>query len=219
MRKCLIFTLTLFLASSTLFAQEIKLGLKGGASFTDMNGKIDLAVLSLDLDGDFVTNYHAGAMVHIGITEKFAIQPEILFSAQGAKIENNQVLESLLNLTSLSSGDLQFNLKYINVPVWAKLYPVEGLALMAGPQLGFQIDSEEEINVAGVAANVDALNNSYNNVDFGLGFGAQYEFDFGLTLGANYIIGLGDVIEETSLNPIKDVRNQSIQISAGWFLF
>ena len=213
--KKLIFTFFTLALTLTTFAQDIKFGIKGGASFTNQNGQINLGIVNLDIDGDFVPNYHAGAMLHIGISDKFAIQPELLLSSQGTELKNNVVLSTIGDIANTNISDVQLNVQYLSVPVWLKVYPVEGFSLMAGPQLNFRLNSEEKLGAAGLSTSIDALNNTYNDVDFGLGFGAQYEFDFGLTLGASYNLGLTDAID---VGFIRNVRNQSIQLSAGWFI-
>ena len=76
---------------------------------------------------------------------------------------------------------------------------------MAGPQANFRVDNSEDINVQGISSSLDIIN-FYNDVDFGLSFGAQYETEMGLTIGANYYLGLTDVID----NPIiSELRNSS----------
>ena len=209
--KKLLLTLvcTLALALGTQ-AQEIKVGLKGGASFSNWSGRL----LILNINGNSLTNFHGGAMASIGLSDRFAIQPELLYNTMGSNLSNSGVLSELLNLDNLQ-GEVDFSLAYLSIPIYAKLYATEGLALMAGPQANFRVDNSEDINVQGISSSLDIIN-FYNDVDFGLSFGAQYETEMGLTIGANYYLGLTDVID----NPIiSELRNSSFQVSVGWFLF
>jgi len=191
-------------------AQEIKFGVKGGANFSNWEGKVTI----LNINGETNTNFHVGGFASIGLSDRFAIQPELLYSTMGSKLNNVGVLSELLNLDNVQ-GEIGFDISYISVPVYAKVYAAEGFALMAGPQLNFRVDNQEDINVEGIATSLDVVN-FYNDLDFGLGFGAQYETDFGLVIGANYYLGLTDVID----NPIiTELKNRSFQVSAGWLLF
>ena len=210
--------LTLALAcfvSATAFAQDLKFGLKGGANISNMDGKINAAVLNLNLKGNSVVNYHVGAMAHIGISDRFALQPEILYNTQGTLLKDNMVVETLLDVANLQDGDIEFQLDYISIPIWAKLYPAEGFALMIAPQANILINSNEVVNAGGLSSEVEVIN-SYNDIDFGINLGAQYEFDMGLTLGASYYLGASDVLNS---GVIQDVRHKTFQISAGWYLF
>ncbi|MEM6631750.1 MAG: porin family protein [Bacteroidota bacterium] len=210
MKKVLSTLVCILAFALTSQAQEIKFGLKGGATFSNWNGKL----LILDINGNSLTNFHGGLMVHLGLSDRFGIQPELLYNTMGSNLSNTGVLSELLNLSNLQ-GEVDFGLSYISLPIYAKLYAAEGFALMAGPQFNFKVDNQEDISVQGISTALDIIN-FYNDVDFGLSFGAQYEADFGLTVGANYYLGLSDVID----NPIiSELRNSAFQVSVGWFLF
>ena len=84
-------------------AQEIKIGLKGGASFSNWSGKL----LILNINGNSLTNFHGGAMASIGIGDRFAIQPELLYNTMGSNLSNSGVLSELLNLDNLQ-GEVDF---------------------------------------------------------------------------------------------------------------
>ena len=114
MEKSFLLAITIIGFSILSNAQDIKFGFKGGVNFSNINGD------NLDnIDGR--TGYHIGAVAQVGLTDMFALQPELVYSAQG--IEN-------------------LDIHYINIPVllkfkFAKLFSVE-----AGPQLGFIINDE-----------------------------------------------------------------------------
>lgn len=224
MKKSILSVLAFLFCASFVQAQELKFGVKGGANITTINGDLNVAggILKFDLGGSYIFGYHVGGMLSLPLGEKLAIQPEAYFSSEGTRIENNsEFLKNLLGNT-FNEGDVTLNLSYVNVPVYLKFYPVESFALMAGPQFGILVGSEEKVEVAGLSTNVNALNSSYNDVNFGLNFGAQYESPIGLTVGASYNLGLSNSVETIGLQNIlnlDNVRNQTIQISLGWFLF
>src|SRR5438105_4723060 len=105
--------LFLFLFVGTIqisMAQEIALGIKGGLNFATINGS-----QSFSANYDNRTGYHFGAYTLFKFG-KIGIQPEVLFSKQGAKYTVNT-----------SNFDANFN--YINIPVILKLYTVAGINL------------------------------------------------------------------------------------------
>src|SRR4051812_48514621 len=58
----------------------IGFGIKAGANFADLGGD--------DAEGlDMLINFHGGALVHIPFGGMFAVQPEVLFSGEGAKAD------------------------------------------------------------------------------------------------------------------------------------
>jgi hypothetical protein len=59
-------------------AQSIRFGAKAGVNFASVGGE-DVP----NLEGK--TGFHIGGLVEILFTEKLGIQPEILYSTQGAK--------------------------------------------------------------------------------------------------------------------------------------
>lgn len=108
------FTLIVLLMGAGItsaFAQaSVSLGIKGGLNFANVNAT------SVGAAYNSKTGYHAGAFVNIKLT-KLAIQPEVIYSVQGA---------------DAAAGNVE--LGYINIPILLKLYLVGGFNLQAGPQ-------------------------------------------------------------------------------------
>lgn len=177
--------------------QVVKFGPKAGVNFANLSGD-DIE------DSKMKTSFHVGAFAEIFFTDKFAIQPEVLFSAQGAEEKE---------------GDGKWNLDYINIPIMAKYYVIDGLAVEAGPYVGFNMNSELESE--GVTMDVK---DGTKSVDFGLGLGANYNLDNGFFIGARYNLGLSEIgkSSEQTVGGItietegSDAKNSVIQISVGY---
>ncbi len=92
-------------------AQSVHFGAKGGVNFADLS----------DVSGSGRTGYHIGLLAEIGFAQ-FAIQPEVLYSAQG--------LEDL-------------ELDYLNVPILAKYYVIPNLSIEVGPQFGINVQDDD----------------------------------------------------------------------------
>ena len=93
MKKLFLFTLAIIGFTFTSQAQNFKLGLKGGLNFTTLNGG------NISDNFDARTGYHIGAVAQFSLGS-FAIQPELIYSAQG--IENLDI--DYLNLPVLFVG-------------------------------------------------------------------------------------------------------------------
>ena len=173
--KFLIVLITAILITGVVSAQHgntppghVNLGLKGGLNLynlhNDDNTKYDTRV-----------GYHFGLLGHIHFDNHFAIQPEIVYSAQGAKY-------------NVESETAKFNLDYINVPVLFQYMFDNGFRLQAGPQVGLLIGSTEN-------------KDNFRPIDFGLSFGVSYVFPpTGFGVDARYNLGLTNINENSDVN-------------------
>ena len=183
-------------------AQEVRLGAKGGVNFSSFSGD---GFDAFD-DPEGRTSFHIGAFAEIPLSERFSIQPEVLYSGQGFDLVSRE-----------GADDTEVQLDYINVPVMAKVYLIEGLYAEAGPQIGFnvknEIDSDPDDAGSGeIAINEDVI----NDIDFSVGVGAGYRFNNGLFLNARYNFGLTDVFNNEDLLIDSDAKNSVFAVSAGY---
>lgn len=186
MKKVLFLVATAALICFSANAQSLNVGAKAGANFASVNGDD-----TDDLDGR--TSLHVGAVVNIGVTELFAVQPELVYSAQGFKVSDED-------------GDFIGKLDYINIPVLADFTIAEGLSLQGGPQLGIVITDEVEEESSGDTVSLDA-----ESTDIAAVIGAQYRTALGLFFQARYTIGFSDIITDV------DAKNANLSVSVGWF--
>lgn len=147
MKKLFFLIAIVAIGTSTTYAQDVKFGFKGGVNFANVN---DLQAAGQELDTDGRTGFHLGAVLQASLADTFAIQPEILYSAQGFK---------------------DVNVDYINIPVLAKLKLAKVLSIEAGPQFGFVVSDEIEKGFEGIQADAEA-----ESFDLGLAAGAGVEF-------------------------------------------
>ncbi len=175
----------------TASAQEVNFGAKAGVNFASIGGD-DVG----DLDGR--TGFHVGVIAEISISEKFSVQPELLYSAQGAK-------------ESFEGQEIKLNADYLNVPIMAKYYVAEGFSIEAGPQIGFLMSAK-----AKVGSEEEDLKDSIKGTDFGINFGVGYKMDSGLNFGARYNLGLADINDGEDSGSSK-LHNNVIQVSVGYF--
>lgn len=200
MKKLVLAALAVFAIGNSAFAQqEVKFGPKAGVNFANLSGQDD---------SNMLTGFHVGAVAEIKFNEKFSVQPEVLYSAQGSKYEVSN---------SIGSYKATQKLDYINVPIMAKYYVAEGFSVEAGPQVGFLTKAEltQEGNIAGIVNGESTRDNkdTYNSVDFGVNFGLAYDLPAGLFFNARYNLGLSDVVKDNNGDAIK---NNVIQVGLGY---
>ncbi len=179
--KKLLFVLCLM--GAVVFAQaQLKFGAKVGLNIATITGDIEDAKSKVGpLFGVFAT---------YSVSDKLAIQPELLYSMQGCKVDAYYEDEE-----EYYEEEVEIKLDYILVPIMVKFYPVTGLSLQAGPQFGFltraKMDDED-------------MKDDVKKFDFALNLGAGYELENGLGLDLRYSFGLTDANKEEEMGEAKN---------------
>jgi hypothetical protein len=177
--------LTVIVAMGGVFAaqaQDISFGVKGGLNVASMT----------DIDASSKISGHIGGFANFKFKKTWAIQPELLFSGQGAKVD-------------VPGDDIKYALSYINVPVVLQYYFLPEFYAEAGPQLGFLVSSRYKRG----GTSVDA--DGFKTVDLGSAIGAGYKFPIGVGVYARYTFGFTDLIDGPA-----DPRNSVFQIGASY---
>lgn len=186
----LLYVLAAMLVCNAASAQ-ISIGAKGGLNVSSLNG-----LNETNFETKALIGFHAGGYITFNLGRNFALQPELVYSTQGAQLEN-------------ATEDLKLN--YFNVPVVVKFLTNNGFYVEAGPQLGFQVGSVDNEDFE------DDVKNSDFSIVGGIGF-QPTKSAFGI--GARYNVGLGKAgeINDGSLGD-ADYRNGVFQLSLYWRLF
>ncbi|WP_025762189.1 porin family protein [Dyadobacter tibetensis] len=181
--KKLLIVITLIVSSITANAQSFSFGPKVGLNLSNYTGD--------DIQSDALVGAHLGGLLNFGIGENFSIQPEVLFSTQGAKID-------------VAGEKRDYKTSYVTVPVLLKLKSNGGLYLELGPQFGFKTSE----NIPD-----QTINNFSKNLDLAAALGVGYQAPFGLGFGARYLAGLSKVGNFDSGNISPDFKNSVLQFS------
>ncbi len=203
MKNISTFLLFLLAFGLTTYAQDLRFGVKGGLSINSFS----LTNLS---DGGTRLGIQLGLVSEIslenaGLSEYFALQPEVLFATKGAKYTANEI-------------EIKERLSYVDVPILFKLKPLEAISLYAGPQVSFMTKGKYKYDAGDntVYDNRDA----FKAVDYGVaaGIGVQLATLF---LDLRYNLGLRNVMGDRLINTVAleqhKARNRSFQLSVGYF--
>jgi len=196
MKKFLIFTVVAFFGFAAMNAQDINFGAKAGVNFASITGD-DTS------DLDMRTSLHVGVVAEIVISEKFSFQPELLYSAQGAKFK-------------VTGYEETYKVDYLNLPLMAKFYVAEGFSLEAGPQIGFLLSAKVEGEEDGTSISFD-MKDYVKGIDFGVNLGFGYKLESGLNFGARYNLGFSDLNDSEELFGTGKKKNSVIQAYVGFF--
>lgn len=112
MMKTLLTAILFFTVVGSSHSQTFQVIVKGGAALTDLSG---------DFNEDGLKGFYAGIGADLGISERFHIQPEFLYSQEGAE-------GSRLN--------------YLRIPLMLKIYVLRGLNVQAGPEYAIKLGGD-----------------------------------------------------------------------------
>ena len=167
------FVLVLLCASQAL-GQEVSWGVKGG---------VNLATLSSDQDPGPEFKYRigviAGGFFTLPIGARLDVQPEVLFSQQGATFDEPGFESIAIKLDSLVAPILvRYKLSSSG----------RGLVLFGGPSLGFKLSANSTAKSGGQTTTED-IGDVIESFDYGVVFGAGWEAGR-LILDGRYTWGL-----------------------------
>jgi len=179
MKKISLLVLTSFLAMA-LFAQNAKFGLKAG---------LNAATLSNNQGVDFNTKLgvHAGLLAHIHLAPSWALQPEIMYSSQGAKY-------------TISGAEHELGLNYVNIPLQVQYMFNNGFRLQTGPQIGILASVKDKLNDTETG---NFTSDDFKSIDFAWSAGLGYLTYSGFGIDARYNFGLSN-INEVGTNNLKN---------------
>ena len=181
-------------------AQKAEFGVKGGVNIASQKFSGTGAP-----SPSAVTAFQVGAFVDVKISDKFSIQPELLYSLQGSSYD--------YKVGSVDTKNT-FKFAYINVPVMFKYYAAEKFSLEAGPQIGFLTSAELETETMGVSGTLD-VKSYFKSVDFGLNIGAGYDFTEKFSAGVRYNLGLTNVAKNDDGSG-DSIKNNVFSITVGY---
>ena len=159
------------LTTMTYFTQaqvHTDFGIKGG---------LNLANLKIENTSspDSKVGLNLGLLAHIHFEPHWAIQPELMYSDQGAKED-------------VSGTEVKAKLHYINVPVLLQYMTGSGFRIQTGPQFGILASAKTKSGDS--ESNAD---NYYKTFDLAWAIGASYITNSGFGVDARYNIGLADI--------------------------
>lgn len=151
---------------------QVSYGVKGGLNLSNIIGS--------DAEGAKAkVGFHVGAFAGIPVADKFSIQPELVYSAQGAKYEES------------GEDDVTINSGYLNIPVLAKYTAPSGFYGETGPQLGFLMTAK-----AKQGDDKTDVKEFYKTTDFAWAFGIGYKTSSNVGFDLRYNLGLSRLDED-----------------------
>lgn len=204
----------------------ITFGVKGGLNLSTVSEHNKYSEYHDD-ENKIKAGFHAGVFVNIPVAEKFSIQPELLFSQLGAKIEERERY-LVADYSYKRDSDYKANFNYLVLPVMVQYNILPQLYVEAGPEFGYLMGgrfkgddvttirksagSSTVITKESISEKLDT--DLYNRFQFGLGIGAGYYFtqNFGVT--ARFTAGLTNILKNTEGD--YKIRNNAFQVGVAY---
>jgi hypothetical protein len=190
--KIIPITALLLFISSSLFSQGLSIGIKGGANMGKISGH--------SFKDEFALSYHVGAFATIG-GEKWAIQPEVLFSQINA--DTSTQFSDVYAFNQIG----KIELKALTIPILLNYNLNKFITLQTGPQFGIIIDQNKNLLQNGKDA--------FKSGDFSVAAGVQLNL-LKFRVYGRFVGGMTDL---KNIEADDTWKVQAIQLGVGLSLF
>lgn len=199
MKNILLFSLMSMLFTFTN-AQDVTFGLKAGLSTSNWYNSTDQVS---DIYNSR-SSAHVGALLELNISEKFSLQPEIIYNLTGAKANP---INASVDVSTAS--DILYDVKYISIPLMVRYKFKNNFQLELGPQMGFLIDAKADVN----GEKYD-LKDEFEKRELAMNAGLGYEFESGIFFNVRYVYGMMKIARHIDNN--YWIKNNVFQFSTGY---
>jgi len=184
MKKTILVAALLFSAITIVQAQSIKLGIKAGINYANQTSTA-IMIHGQNYKTGALSSYHAGLVAELRLFKGLAVQPELLYSTQGATYKN-------------ALGDITNKVGYLAIPVMIKIGLSKSIILELGPQASFLLSEKDNVNLS-----------KSNTFDFAVAGGLGLKVTKSIFIQARYGLGLTEISKEAQ------IKNSVVQVSAG----
>ncbi|MBV8327620.1 porin family protein [Chryseobacterium sp.] len=198
-------------------AQEFRFGPKAGYSYSTLKLKGD----GQSETSDPLHTFYIGGMAEYKLSDKFALQGELLYSQLGGKVKIAEADPSdpgtFLNFKSKETFHT------LLIPVSAKYFITEGLSVSAGASFGLILSAKAKlstdfgIGLPGLELNSDKevdIKDQTSTLNIAPFLGAEYALENGLFFDARYNLGVSNLAKHPVGN--EKTTNSFIQVGVGF---
>jgi len=184
--------------------KKFNFGIKEGINYSSLNNINDNSYKKSK------TGINFGLLAEISLSDKFSIQPEILYSTQGVKTD--MYLNTLaypgpgpIYQPSTEKGKYIFN--YIQIPVLAKVYLIKNLSFEIGPSFNLLTKSEQK-----------SKSQTYRKIgkdfEFSGALGLSYKLNKTIFVSSRFFKGFSNAFHYDPLN-FENAKNYGFQLDFG----
>jgi hypothetical protein len=198
--KILFIAAVAILSSTAIVAQsKTSFGIRAGVNFQNLNGKDEN---DDSWNNKLKTGFNAGVNAEIPVGIDFYLQPGLLFSTKGAKLEDS---------------DTKLNLSYLELPINFIYKPELGTGRMVlgfGPYAAYAVggktkDPDTDLEFGDQPG-------EWKRFDAGANLLAGYEFNNKLSFQLNAGLGLLNIVKRSEDDDKSTVKNTGFGVSLGY---
>lgn len=202
-----------------LFAQSIKLGIKGGLNAANT----DRGDVFAGNSSSYRLGFNAGVFADFECN-KWSVEPGLFYTVKGANYKSSFVSTTPLNGTEVVSAKGHQTFNYLELPVNV-IYNIQTkpgkIFVGAGPYLGYLLSGKAKSTItkgSEVSSDYDqnlaiGSGGDFKRTDFGLNALAGITFKNGLLASIGYGYGLTSIVNNASSVKLK---NRVMNISVGY---
>ncbi len=182
--KRIILSFAILMTGAVAANAQTSFGIKAGLNISNLRGD--------DVAGGDVKSLigaNGGLYAHIPAGTNFAVQPELLYSMEGAKAKNS---------------DIKTELNYVNVPVMLQYVNPSGFYAELGPQIGFLTSAK--VKTGSVSSDIK---NELATINLSAGAGLGYNFTPAIGAGVRYMLGLTRLGDN---DPKADIKTSNLAV-------
>lgn len=197
MQSNILCALTLFLTASfgMLHAQDnvtTEFGVKGGLNMSNL--------YTDDADDENVLfGFNAGVYATLPVSDFIAIQPELLFTTRGSKLEYNN---------ALAQGNVKLKLNYIELPLLVRVNITKNFNIHAGGYASYMV-SAKSTGDGDFEFEDQYDTDDFNKFDAGIAAGVGLDFN-PISVGLRYNYGLTTI--EKDGDDSSDLKNSNLSL-------
>ena len=195
-------------------AQDPQFGVKAGLNYSSIIGDLTQGI-------KFRFSGHAGVFLEVPMTDKFSIQPEIVYSSQGFQFSSD--LNAIQNNDPvIDQNDFRTNVQfnYLSVPIIGKFGLSDRIDVEFGPQFAFLLNQVTKIKDLDQRDGTTPENRTSFSGNFQLDYGAVVGFGIQLneafSVSPRFYFGLRNRLE--GLEGSLQNYNVAVQLSANYQL-
>lgn len=205
--KKIILAAVLFSITGIASAQT-RWGVKAGGNLNNLKYKFSGDGGSASIDGNNI-GFHAGVVADFKVSEKFSIQPQLLYALRGGDLSHE-----LFNGVKVKT-----QLHYIDLPV-NFLYHSKGFFIGGGPNFSYGISGKAKAQgeQADLYDQSESETLALKRFELGLNLTAGYELPSGLFFSANFTQGLTN-ISNAPTDPGYSIKahTNTLGVTIGYF--
>lgn len=158
-------------ASAQVSVNDFEFGIKGGFNLSTITKS----------DASTKASFYVGGLAEYRFNSFVGLQAEVVYSRQGA-----------YDKTDGTKTWIRRN--YLNVPILAKLYLLDRLNFVTGPQVGFGLNGRVKVKEGSNSVKSDLAGTK--GVDFSWALGLSYTVWGNIDVEARYNVGLSKMFKE-----------------------